>query len=81
MASTTTSKPGAKKSPATLKAKSTQVLSTPDKKISIDPADRQQLIAAAAYLKAEARGFQGGDSVSDWLAAEAEIDTQYSVSH
>jgi chromosome segregation ATPase len=38
--------------------------------------DRQALIARAAYLRAEKRGFQGGDPVEDWLAAEAEIDTQ-----
>jgi len=28
----------------------------------------------AAYFHAEHRGFNGGDPVADWLAAEAEID-------
>ena len=36
--------------------------------------DRQQLIAEAAYLRAERRGFQPGQELEDWLAAELEID-------
>lgn len=35
--------------------------------------DRRRMIAEAAYYRAAARGFQGGDPVADWLAAEAEI--------
>lgn len=35
---------------------------------------RHQQIATAAYYKAEARGFSAGDELSDWLAAEAEIE-------
>ncbi len=38
------------------------------------PEERDRLIRVAAYHKAEARGFQGGDSAHDWLEAEAEID-------
>ena len=34
----------------------------------------RQMIQEAAYFRAEARGFIGGDPVEDWLAAEAEID-------
>jgi predicted nucleic acid-binding Zn-ribbon protein len=37
---------------------------------------RQQMIAEAAYFRAERRGFNGGDSVRDWCEAEAEIDAQ-----
>lgn len=37
--------------------------------------DRLQMIATAAYYRAELRGFNGGDPVADWLAAEAEIDS------
>ena len=36
---------------------------------------RQSMIQTAAYLRAEKRGFQGGDSVRDWVDAEREIDT------
>lgn len=36
--------------------------------------DRQQMIATAAYYRAAQRGFDGGDPMADWLAAEAEVD-------
>ncbi len=35
---------------------------------------REERIARAAYLRAEARGFYNGDPMADWLAAEREID-------
>jgi hypothetical protein len=35
--------------------------------------DREEMIAVAAYYRAEHRGFDGGDPMADWLAAEAEI--------
>lgn len=38
--------------------------------------ERQHLIAEVAYLKAEQRGFQGGDPEQDWKEAEAEVDRQ-----
>ena len=37
-------------------------------------ANRDEMIAVAAYFRAERRGFAPGDSKADWLAAEAEID-------
>lgn len=40
----------------------------------ISAEERHRMIAEAAYFKAEQRGFRWGDSVDDWLAAEAEID-------
>ncbi len=36
--------------------------------------DRRQLIAEAAYFRAERRGFQPGQELEDWLAAEIEVD-------
>jgi len=36
--------------------------------------DRQQMIAMAAYYRADRRGFEGGYEEQDWLEAEAEID-------
>jgi Protein of unknown function (DUF2934) len=39
-----------------------------------DGMDREQMVAVAAYFHAEHRGFDGGDPLADWLAAEAEID-------
>jgi hypothetical protein len=40
----------------------------------ITAADRRQMIAEAAYLRAERRGFAPGGELEDWLAAEAEVD-------
>jgi hypothetical protein len=34
---------------------------------------RQQMIAEAAYYRAEQRGFEAGHELEDWLSAEAEI--------
>jgi predicted nucleic acid-binding Zn-ribbon protein len=34
------------------------------------------MIAEAAYFRAAARGFRGGDPVGDWLAAENEVNAQ-----
>jgi Protein of unknown function (DUF2934) len=39
-----------------------------------DGMDREQMVAVAAYFHAEHRGFDGGDPLADWLAAETEID-------
>ena len=36
--------------------------------------ERLRRIAEAAYFRALNRGFQNGDTVDDWLAAEREID-------
>jgi hypothetical protein len=46
----------------------------PQKAGAVDPAERQRLIAEAAYFKAERRGFAGGGELADWIEAEAEID-------
>lgn len=35
---------------------------------------RRAMIAQAAYLRAERRGFTPGNEVEDWMAAEAEVD-------
>lgn len=44
--------------------------------IVISEDERRRLIAEAAYLRAEARGFVGGDPTDDWLAAEHEVDAR-----
>jgi DUF2934 family protein len=36
--------------------------------------DRRAMIAEAAYLRAERRGFAPGQEAEDWLAAEVEVD-------
>lgn len=40
----------------------------------ITPDLRHQMIAEAAYLRAEQRGFSAGDPMDDWLNAEREVD-------
>ena len=44
-----------------------------DYKVSAD--QRRQMIAEAAYFRAERRGF-GGDPLKDWYEAEAEVDAR-----
>ena len=36
--------------------------------------DREAMIRAGAYFRAERRGFAPGAELDDWLAAEAEVD-------
>ena len=40
----------------------------------VDAAERQRLIAEAAYLMAERRGFEQGDPAQDWINAEEEVN-------
>lgn len=35
---------------------------------------REQMIAEAAYYRAEQRGFAPGNEMSDWLLAEADVE-------
>ncbi|RMD79607.1 MAG: DUF2934 domain-containing protein [Gammaproteobacteria bacterium] len=42
----------------------------------LSPEERHRLIAEAAYLRAEARGFVPGHELEDWLAAEAEVEAR-----
>jgi hypothetical protein len=41
---------------------------------TVSAEQRNAMIAESAYLRAEARGFQGGDPVQDWLEGEKEVD-------
>jgi len=42
---------------------------------ALTPEQRYRLVAEAAFLKAEQRGFVGGDPVRDWLEAEQEVES------
>lgn len=35
---------------------------------------REQMIAEAAYFRAEQRGFEPGNEMSDWLEAESDVE-------
>jgi hypothetical protein len=39
------------------------------------------MIAEAAYLRAERRGFAPGHEAEDWLAAEVEVDALLKLGH
>jgi hypothetical protein len=41
---------------------------------ALDPWERRQLIARAAYFRAERRGFSPDRAIDDWLEAEREFD-------
>jgi hypothetical protein len=41
--------------------------------VSASPDERHQMIALAAYYRAEQRGFANGDPLQDWLEAEAQV--------
>lgn len=45
-------------------------------KVTVSPEERYQMIAAAAYWRAECRNFAVGGALDDWIAAEAEIDAK-----
>ncbi len=42
----------------------------------VSAAERQHMVAEAAYFLAENRGSDGGDPVADWLEAEAEVNAR-----
>ena len=50
--------------------------SPPARPSFVDPQQRAGLIARAAYCRALDRGFAPGHEMSDWLAAEAEVDAE-----
>jgi Protein of unknown function (DUF2934) len=41
--------------------------------------ERHQMIADLAYRRAQGRGFNPGNELADWLAAEREIDFELSA--
>ena len=46
----------------------------PPSRAAVSHDDRRAMIAEAAYLRAERRGFTPGHETEDWLAAEVEVD-------
>jgi choline dehydrogenase-like flavoprotein len=43
--------------------------------------EREAMIAEAAYFRAEARGFEAGHELADWLAAERDVDRLLEAEH
>ena len=48
--------------------------SLPVKRVSEE--ERRNMIARAAYFRAERRNFAPGEELQDWVAAEAEVDRE-----
>ena len=46
-----------------------------------DDCRREQMIAEAAYFRAQQRGFEPGNEMSDWLQAEADVETMLGNIH
>lgn len=71
----------AKKSATATTAGATTMIVSATVEISVDV--RRGMIAEAAYLRAERRGFTGGSDQEreDWLSAEAEVDALLKAAH
>jgi hypothetical protein len=61
---------------ATVRAKA-----APQRRVQVSPEARHAMIAEAAYLRAEQRGFAPGHENEDWLAAELEVDALLRSEH
>ena len=51
-----------------------QESSTQQNDLGVNLTERHQMIAETAYFIAEQRGFKDGDTLEDWLQAEAKVD-------
>ena len=77
-----TKSPAKPRAPRAKKAATVKV-STVTAVIEISEDVRRGMIAEAAYLRAERRGFTGGHEREreDWIAAEAEVDALLKAGH
>lgn len=75
-ASTTRARSARRATPAAESSASAEALpsSKPEAGQAIDAVQRYEMIARAAYYRAERRSFAAGSELQDWLEAEAEID-------
>lgn len=64
---------------AKVTAKTTRRRAKQPKPVELSPELRQEMIREAAYYRAEKRGFQDGDPLSDWLSSEQEVDSALSM--
>jgi hypothetical protein len=58
-----------------------QLSSSAPTNVGVSDDARRAMIAQAAYLRAEERGFAHGYELEDWLAAEREVDALLSAHH
>ena len=62
--------------PALIAASVATAAASGDGTTAFSPAERSEMIAIAAYRRAEHRGFSPGAEQQDWLEAEADIDRE-----
>jgi hypothetical protein len=51
----------------------------PDQPADSFDCPREQMVAEAAYFRAEQRNFMPGEELGDWLRAEAELSEKHEV--
>ncbi len=56
-------------------AKQVRVVAKADSSAESYECPREQMIAEAAYFRAEQRGFAPGNEMSDWLQAEVDVES------
>src|SRR3569832_1230165 len=61
-------------------SKTTPTMSSGSPSRAVSAEEREKMIAQAAYLRAEQRGFMGGDPVADWLVVVAVFVCWFSLS-
>jgi len=64
-----------REAPEILKEETEELAQQPEERVPTG-AERQQMVAVAAYYRAEKRNFEAGHELEDWLAAEAELEAQ-----
>ncbi|VFM95910.1 MAG: phasin family protein [Candidatus Kentron sp. G] len=50
-------------------------------KETVSPMEHWKMVAEAAYYRAQERGFIGGDPMGDWMEAEKEVNSKYTVDY
>ena len=65
--------PVAARKPVVQRKRQQAEVQRPNSHTELTPDELRQMIATAAYRRAEERGFEPGHELEDWLAAEAEI--------
>ncbi len=81
--SATTAKASTTRKPRAPRTTKSDAATTMGSTVEISPEVRRGMIAEAAYLRAERRGFTGGSDQEreDWLSAEAEVDALLKAGH
>lgn len=73
--------PAASSGEAPLNVNTAEAPEKPEAAKHVTAEERWNMIADAAYYRAEKRNFIGGDPHEDWLQAEAEIDAALARRH